>query len=377
MTKILLFIWIPFLTYSQDKPIVNIGGALRYNYLYSSWNSDQKDIGGDFIYDIFRINAEARYKDVYLNVEYREYSDSFGGGFLKQGWMGYSLSEQEDIQIGLTQVPFGIQTYNSNNWFFNLTYYVSLEDDHDMGIKYMNIGDKFEYQLAFFKNSELFDLGGSNEVSSNRYAYDIVGKNKEINQFNGKFIYKTGEEFKHRIGFSAQYGGLYNIETKENGDHYALGLHHELSYKRWNLKTELLTVGHNPMNADGQSRDIVRMGAYGFPYDVASDFEMYTAAVSYDLPVDIGPISNLKFYNDFGYMDKRAQGFKNSAMNVTGMLVSAGDVFIYVDYAAGYNHSWFGGDFTNELGQGKPNLGWEARFNINFGYYFLTDNKSR
>jgi hypothetical protein len=131
------------------------------------------------------------------------------------------------------------------------------------------------------------------------------------------------------------------------------------------------------MNADGQSRDIVRMGAYGFPYDVASDFEMYTAAVSYDLPVDIGPISNLKFYNDFGYMDKRAQGFKNSAMNVTGMLVSAGDVFIYVDYAAGYNHSWFGGDFTNELGQGKPNLGWEARFNINFGYYFLTDNKSR
>jgi hypothetical protein len=374
---LLALVFLPMFSFSQEKPVVNIGGALRYNYLISSWDSEQKDIGGDFVYDFFRVNAEASYKDVYLNVEYREYSPDFGGGFLKQGWMGYKINEKEDIHIGLTQVPFGIQTYNSHNWFFNLTYYVGLEDDHDLGVKYMNIGDKFEYQLAFFKGSELFDLGGSRPVDPERYAYDIVGANKEVNQFNGKIIYKTGEQFKQRFGFSAQYGGLYNIETENMGDHHALSLHHEVDYKRWNLKTTILTARHNPMNADGQSRDIVRMGAYGFPYDVASDFEMYTAAISYSLPVDIGPISNLQFYNDFGYMDKRAEGFTNTAQNVLGMLVTAGDMYIYVDYAAGYNHSWFGGDFTNEFGAGKPNLGWESRFNINFGYYFLTDNSSR
>lgn len=377
MIRILILLIIPFIGFAQDKPVVDVGGALRYNYLYTSWNSDQKDIGGDFVYDIFRINAEARYKGVYLNAEYREYSPAFGGGFLKSGWMGYSINEREDIHVGLTQVPFGIQEYNSHNWFFNMTYYVGLEDDHDMGIKYINIGDEFEYQLAFFKGSELFDLGGSSEVSSNRYAYDIVGSNKEINQLNGKIIYKTGEDFKQRIGFSAQYGGLYNINTKEVGDHYAFALHHEVFHKRWNLKTSLITTRHNPINAPGQSREVVKMGAYGFPYDIASDYEMYTAAVSYDLPVSLGPISNLKFYNDFGYMDKKAPGFKNSAMNVTGVLVMAGDMYIYIDYAAGYNHSWFGGDFTNELGSGNKSLGWEARFNINFGYYFLTDNKSR
>ena len=371
------FIFAPIFSFAQDKPIVNIGGALRYNYLISSWDADQKDIGGDFVYDFFRINAEAEFKDVYLNVEYRHYAPSFGGGFMKQGWLGYKISNNEDLHLGLTQVPFGIQTYNSNNWFFNLTYYVGLEDDHDLGVKYMNIGDTFEYQLAFFKSSELYSLGGSREVSSERYAYDIVGTNKEVNQFNGKFIYKTGNKFKNRIGLSAQYGGLYNIETKENGNHHAMSLHHEVSYKRWNLKTELISVRHNPKNPEGESRDIVRMGAYGFPYDIASDFEMYTAAISYSLPVEIGPISNLRFYNDFGYMNKKATDFKNTAMNVTGIMVTAGDVFVYIDYAAGYNHSWFGGDFTNELGAGKPNLDWEARFNINFGYYFLTDNKSR
>ncbi|WP_127844189.1 hypothetical protein [Psychroflexus aestuariivivens] len=375
--KFLFFILIPIFNFAQDKPIVDVGGALRYNYLMSSWNSEQKDIGGDFVYDFFRINAEAKYKNVYLNAEYREYSSAFGGGFMKQGWLGYSINEQEDVHLGLTQVPFGIQTYNSHNWFFNLTYYVGLEDDHDLGVKYMNIGNKFEYQLAFFKNSELLDLGGSNEVSTNRYAYDIVGTNKEINQVNGKFVYKTGEKFNHRLGLSAQYGGLYNIETKQTGNHHALALHHEIFYKRWNLKTELISARHNPKNPEGERRDVVRMGAYGFPYDIASDFEMYTAAISYGLPVEIGPISKLTFYNDFGYMDKKATGFKNSAMNVTGVLVTAGDVYIYIDYAAGYNHSWFGGDFTNELGEGNPNLDWEARFNINFGYYFLTDNKSR
>lgn len=362
---------------AQDKPKVNVGGALRYNYLVSSWDENQKQIGGDFVYDFIRMNFEAKYKGIYLNAEYRHYAPGFGGGFMKQGWMGYKLNENEDIHLGLTQVPFGIQTYNSHNWFFNLTYYVGLEDDHDLGVKYMNIGDKFEYHLAFFKGSELYSLGGSREVNSERYAYDIVGRNKEINQFNGKFVYKTGEELKNRFGISAQYGGLYNIDTKEVGDHYSLALHHEAFYKRWNLKTSIITTRHNPINAPGESRDVVQMGAYGFPYDVASDYEMYTAAISYDLPVDIGPISNLQFYNDFGYMDKRAEGFKNSAMNVTGMLVSAGDVYIYIDYALGYNHSWFGGDFTNELGAGKPDLGWESRFNINFGYYFLTDIKSR
>lgn len=168
MKRFLVLFLLPLLNYAQDKPIVGVGGALRYNYLVSSWDSDQKDIGGDFVYDFIRINTEAKYKDVYLNAEYRFYAPGFGGGFMKQGWIGYKVNDREDIQLGLTQVPFGIQTYNSQNWFFNLTYYVGLEDDHDLGLKYMNIGDKFEYQLAFFKGSELYSLGGSRPVNSER-----------------------------------------------------------------------------------------------------------------------------------------------------------------------------------------------------------------
>lgn len=94
---------------AQEEPKISVGGALRYNYNLSSWKSGQKARGGDFGYDIFRINFNAKYKGIYLNAEYRLYSDAFGGGVMKQGWMGYKFNDLDEIQIGLTQVPFGIQ----------------------------------------------------------------------------------------------------------------------------------------------------------------------------------------------------------------------------------------------------------------------------
>jgi len=105
---------------AQEKPEVKIGGALRYNYNLSSWKDGQKKRVGDFGYDMFRVNAKATYKGVFLNAEYRLYSEGFGGGFLKQGWIGYNFNKQNQIHIGLTQVPFGIQQYNSHTGFSTL-----------------------------------------------------------------------------------------------------------------------------------------------------------------------------------------------------------------------------------------------------------------
>lgn len=355
---------------AQESPEVDIGGALRFNYNLSSWKPEQKKRGGDFGYDMFRINAVAAYRGIYVNAEYRHYSEAFGGGMLKQGWFGYKFNEFEELQVGLTQVPFGIQQYNSHNWFFNLGYYVGLEDDHDMGVKYMNLGETWEYQLAYFKNAEELSFGNTSAVSPSRYSYDIAGNNKEVHQANAKLLYKWGDSLQSQLGVSAQYGGLYNIVTREFGDHYALAVHYEANYKLWNLKTEAMVVSHNPENAEGNSEEVITMAAYGAPYEVAADFNLYTIAISRDVPVNWGPVSNLQFYNDFGFMQKEQKSFEDSYMNVTGILVTAGNLYTYIDYAAGYNHSWLGGNFVNDFAEGIPDAKWEARFNINFGYYF-------
>lgn len=367
---VLICFFITFSTLAQEKPKISVGGALRFNYNLSSWKEGQKKRGGDFGYDMFRVNFNAKYKDVYLNAEYRLYSDAFGGGVLKQGWMGYKFTDIDEIQVGLTQVPFGIQQYNSHNWFFNLTYYVGLEDDHDMGLKYIHAGKKFAYHLAFFKGPEELNFGNNSQSSTSRYSYDVVGRNKEVNQVNGKFIYKFGNKAANRLGISAQYGSLYNLDTKKNGDHYALAAHYEFTQNRWNVKAQALTASHNPKNAEGESRDIIAFGAYGAPYQVAADFKLYSLAISKNIPVNLGPISNLEFYNDFGYMEKQKSEFQDSYMNVTGVLVTVGQVYTYIDYAAGYNHSWLGGNFEDDFAAGNPDAKLEARFNVNIGYYF-------
>ena len=171
---------------------------------------------------------------------------------LKSGWLGYAFTPQDEIQIGLTRVPFGITPYNSNSYFFQINYYVGLEDDSDMGIKYTHKDTKWEYSLAFFKNAEELDFGSASPVSDSRYAYDVAGSNKENNQLNGQLYFSFGDQYlKHRLGVSAMVGGLYNIETGRNGNHNAFAIHYELNIKRWDLKLQLASYDKNPENKEG------------------------------------------------------------------------------------------------------------------------------
>ncbi|SFT03165.1 hypothetical protein SAMN04487906_2617 [Zhouia amylolytica] len=378
----LLFIF-PCLGIAQDKPQIKFGGALRFNYIYSSWKPEQKQQGGDFMYDMFRVNAKASYLGIKLNAEYRLYSDEFGGGVLKQGWLSYSFNENDQIHIGLTQVPFGIQQYNSHNWFFNIGYYIGLEDDHDIGVKFIHEKEEgFNYQIAFFKNAEAIAFGGNSDVSYSRYSYDVSSmdidgdgvldyRNKEINQFNFKFNYKLNHgDFRHQMGAYAQYGGLYNLDTKEVGSHHGYGVFYELDFKKINIKSELLHYTKSPKNPESERSELFAMAAYGAPYLVASKADMATLAIAYTLPVNWKPIQSLQFYNDFGYIKKSVQGFADSYMNVTGIGIAAGHLYTYIDFAAGKNHSWLGGNFIDDFAQGTPDAKWEARFNINIGYYF-------
>ena len=378
LKMVFVFILIPiFSLFAQEKPELHVGGALRFNYNLSSWKEGQQKRGGDFGYDVFRINAKAKYKGVKLNAEYRMYSTGFGGGMLKQGWVGYDFSSKNNLQIGLTQVPFGITQYNSHNWFFSLNYYVGLEDDHDMGLKYTHVDENWEYALAFFKNAEELNFGSNSDVSDSRYSYDISSsangeyRNKEVNQLNVKLVRKLAAgSVNHRLGISAEYGGLYNLDTENTGDHYALAAHYEMNAGPFNLKVQASKYVYNAENPAAQGNDVVAMTAYGYPYLVAAEAATYTIGAAYSVPVEMGPISSLQFYNDFGMMLKAVDGFEDSFMNVNGVLVTAGNIYTYIDFAQGKDQPWLGPEWTNALTTGTADGKWESRFNINIGYYF-------
>ena len=366
----IVLLFLPAHAGEKDKyPHFKLNGALRFNYNFSDWKEGSKKRAGDFGYDVFFLRLRGQYKKLLLDADYRFYSKDFGGGMLKYGWIGYQFDPRNQLQLGLTRVPFGIQPYTAHNFLFQMSYYVGLEDDSDMGIKYLYTGKKWEFALAFFKNADELLFSSDAETSDDRYGYDVAGRNKEINQFNGQFFYKWGDRVQQRIGASAEFGWLYNLDTEKNGTHYAFGIHHELYWKGLSLKTQIATYAMNPENAPGVPRDTIMMTAYGAPYAVAAKANIYQLGIGYKWDVNWGLLKSIQIYNDFGWLQKHKKGFRDSFQNVTGCMITAGPVITYIDYALGLHQAWLGPDW-NAFAQGTGSNTWHARFNINIGYYF-------
>ncbi|MFR7808905.1 MAG: hypothetical protein ACLU4N_06310 [Butyricimonas faecihominis] len=114
----------------------------------------------------------------------------------------------------------------------------------------------------------------------------MAGRNKEINQINGQAFYKFGESTRQRLGGSAEFGQLYNLDTRKNGTHYAFALHYELTTQKVSLKAQLTTYAMNPKNGEGDDDELISMTAYGAPYLVAAKANVYMLGAGYTIPVN-------------------------------------------------------------------------------------------
>ncbi|UXX80239.1 hypothetical protein N7E81_03885 [Reichenbachiella carrageenanivorans] len=342
---------------TEDQYDLAIGGAVRMNYLYKSWDESQNKTGGEIAYDMIRFDIDANYNNVITSAQIRFYRPDFGGILIHHAYMGYKF-EHSEIHIGIDQVPFGIQTYASNNWFFNINYYVGLEDDYDLGVQYIYKKNKLGLKAAFFKNSEM------PADNFSRYSYDITGTHSEVNQLNLKATY----DFKKlEIGLSTQIGQLEETATGDLGKQSAYAVHAHGQMGPFDYK---LQGTYFKIDPKGSEKEIVYMSAYGAEYAVTTEALVLTAGLLYSWPIDAGPLKSLDFYNDFGIIGKQISGQTNSLINVLGVGVNMGKMYTYVDWALGKNHSWLGPLWTDAFGAGDPEASWHARFNINFGYYF-------
>ena len=135
----------------------------------------------------------------------------------------------------------------------------------------------------------------------------------------------------------------------------------------------------------GLTNDLITMGAFDFPWPVASEGLIPAVALSYTWKPPVDWIDSIKFYNDYSVILKDATlpdgtDFNDSAMNVTGMAIASGGWYIYVDYAysngnyfVGNEGDSYGADYaSSSVGDFGADLNdkWNGRFNINFGYYF-------
>lgn len=368
VTLFMLALCLPQLAGAQETPKLKFGGFVRFNTYYDHYDNATKKQHGAMAYDVFTLQGHGSWKNLFMDADYRLYAKGSGGGMLYRGLVGYKFNDQHQLQLGLTDVPFGIMSSTANSYYLNLNYYIGLSVDHDMGLKYSMRKSGWEFDAAFFKNSDLKSSPGAEEDMS-RYSFDVGGRNKEVNQANIRLAYNTNGELRQQFGLSAELGGLYNLDTEKTGHHHAYAFHYVADYRGWNLKAQFTDYKLAPRNAGGESRNIVKMVAYGGGYSVASRGRTYNASLAYTWKAGTGVLSQIKFYNDFSYLDKADSEFHNSWSNILGMEITAGPVIIYADYVTSRNHAFIGNDYADAFAVGKINET-ARKFNLSVGYYF-------
>jgi hypothetical protein len=382
----------------EKEDFVKFGGALRFNIFSKSWVDSKTQ--PEITIDVWRLNVTARTKGVDLNFEYRFYP-TFGTHFMKQGWLGYGFSDNLYMKLGVSQVPFGITKYASHSWWFQGAYYVGLEDDYDMGIKFDIASiENLDLSIAYYRQAEpegpslgTVTYGNS---GAGRYSYDLVpvdgSSNRELNQLNIRGAYHLTENIE--VGLSGQIGQNYNSVLNNSKTSTAFAAHTVIDVKGFNFKGEYIQYNYAARDDNGNNLKTVSMGAYGSTYEVANEASMYVVGLAYTIPVKIGPISSIQTYVDYTYTDKLNGNFTDMQHLIPGFLITAGNIYTYVDFAMGKNQPWLSPTFGTGLGQGQlysadanskyfhpdptiqgtpvemKNLDWETRLNINIGYYF-------
>ncbi|WP_417499580.1 hypothetical protein [Methylophaga sp.] len=358
---------------------LKVGGAIRANYAVGDYPetggaSRSFDDGGNFALDTFRINLDYENGPYLGKLEYRWYN---GYNFLHTGWLGYQFDENRQIQVGVNRVPFGPGPYGvSQSWFFDQHYYLGLSDDMDLGVKYHQSTEKWDWDVAYYVSDEGSYTGSSHQ--SARYSYDVVNESgdgyEERNQFNLRGI----RHFQHGeigtdLGFSLQYSQLKSRGSQDDGHHYALSGHMLNKWQAFTLATQLTYYRFDvDRNQPLGTNKLVQMGAYDFPSTTAAEAWLPAISLSYRYDTDQLPwLDYVMPYVEYSVLLKQEHDFNDSALATVGAAWASGNWYIYTDLSASNGNEFIGGDdpFGDRLGANQ-NDDWQTRFNINFGYYF-------
>ena len=353
---------------AEDSPKVDldIGGAVRLNYFWQDYNQVRQDRGGDFGFELFRLDVDGDYDDIDLSVQYRWYAPFEA---VHHAYFGLKLAPDLNLHLGISQVPFGILPYASHSFWFGATYYMGYEDDYDMGLKLLWSGGPWEVQAAFYKNAEYIDAS-----RTARYSFDLVTSDEQANQEINQFNLRAAREVRlapwliARIGASAQYGQIYNNITTRKGNHRAVAVHADFVAGTWNLQLQGINYRYRPENPPGVDPSTVQMAAFLFPFLMAGEGAVATVNLAKDFVVGHRLLETIKCYADLSKVFPRGPNVHTSTQAVTGCLLVKGGLYTYVDVITGQN-MWFSGG--PGIGLDRPESDeWNSRLNVNFGFYF-------
>jgi hypothetical protein len=355
--------------FETEETTFSFGGAIWINYSNQAWKSPDQGKKRGLNFDNLRLAFDGRYGDHMLfSAQFRIYSYTEA---LHHAWFGYRWNDTDEIHLGITQVPFGLQPFHSHSFWFGLGYYVGMEDDYDAGVKWRRDAGAWDYNLAFFINEEYNDA-----TNLDRYSVDIVRvgdqQNEEKNQFNARVAYTFGKgtSSSSEFGLSGEWGQLDNLITTRTGDRWQAAAHYNGRYGGWNPEFQIARYEYEPENPDGVDYRLVLMGNLGSTRLVAAKGTLINLNVRKFWDVSWGPFRKFNAYVNYSHLFKDEDSFKDSQLFDPGCVFQAGPIWIWVDFLFGKN-AWYLNDSPEMSGMGPGGTDdWEYRFNVNFEWYF-------
>lgn len=379
----------------ETSPLT-VGGAIRFNYVYKSWQDDYSN--GFFGLDTARLDVNYDDGVVLGSAQYRynHYPKGQGGywqHFLHHGWVGMRFADKSTIHVGVDQNMFGLSPLAPNNFYESMAFYAGFEDKYDLGVTYASKPGPVEWQVGFYPRDGGSYGGGSNTSSaSNRYSYNIVADDDaqgygtgqhdtERNTVIGRVALHLGDNRQHEVGISALTGTIRNQAYRSgNGGadtrRRALALHYKGTAGRFETMLEALRYNYRTSHDASQTyggldaNSFVMVGGFGYPFPVATKGDIYIANLAYNIPGKLGPFGGFKVYNDYSVLRKRVGDYGSSMQNVTGLSFSSGKWYFYADYMVGKHHPYISPDFGGLAAPSAEHPGHAHRINLQAGFYF-------
>nr|WP_152228272.1 hypothetical protein [Pseudomonas sp. SCB32] len=307
-----------------------------------------------------------------------QYTDHFGDiNFAEYAWIGYRFDPDKQVQVGLNQIPFGLQPLFGSTFYETLGNVIGLEDVNDVGVKYIQQQGDWNVQVGAYARPSWPGNGTSNGDTYSTVvtsADDYVGdgnRNKERQILVGRVARSLQlGDWKSEVGLSALTSRLENQDTNDNGRRNAYAIHYAGQNGPWGVQLQAARQQMSPRNSG--SDKVVTFGGYDGTFNVASRGNLYVGDLSYSIPGNFleGWISGVKVYGNYSAFDKSADDYKTSQRFILGTSFSVKAVYIAVEWLNGRNDPYIGGsNYTRSLAEGGTDH-WENQLYANIGYYF-------
>lgn len=361
---------------------LDLGGAVRARVDRDA-SRGVREFGVDTLMLSAKYNSDSwigafRYRFYGKDYPY-QYTHHFGDiNFAEYAWIGYRFDPTQQVQVGLNQIPFGLQRLYSDTFLETLAFTMGLEDVEEVGAKYIKDASDWNLQVGYYARPAWRGHGTSNgstysTVVTPADSYVAGGsRNVERNMFVGRLAHnlQTGA-WKGELGASVLASTLYNLDTHRDGQRYAAAVHYAGKNGPWSVRLQYTRQTMSPRNPDGNSQTI-SLGGYDGTYNMATRGSLYQANASYAIAGSYlgGWIKDAELYTSYDLYMKSNTQFRNTQRWIIGTSFSLKFLSIYVEWREGRNDPYVGDNsYAQSLASGGVN-DWRGQLFMSIGYYF-------